>query len=70
MKNLSDLLREASEKGLSDHEIASITGRNYSTVWRWRHKPNTSFVFDEGIQKLIQTLDQKTALSPPTRQGV
>ena len=70
MKSLSDLLREASEKGLSDLEIASITGRNYSTVWRWRQKPNTSFVFDEGIQKLIQTLDQKSALSPPTRQGV
>jgi transposase len=64
MKSLSELLREADAKGLSDQEIATITGRNYSTVWRWRQKPDTSFVFDEGIRKLIRTLEQRPAMNP------
>lgn len=55
--NLTELLKRADEKGLSDREIAEITGRDYTTVWRWRQKPKTAFVFDKGIEKLVKVLN-------------
>jgi hypothetical protein len=54
--NLKELLARAKAKGLSDREIAQITGKDYTTVWRWRKKPNTAFVHDKGIEKLEKAL--------------
>ena len=52
MFQLAELLSKAAAKGLTDQQIATITGRDRSTVWRWRKKPDTAFVFDEGIRRL------------------
>ncbi|MHC5536714.1 hypothetical protein ACYOEI_00385 [Singulisphaera rosea] len=56
MYDLRTLLEEAESKGLDDHQIAEITGRNYTTVWRWRQKPDTAFMFDDGIRRLVDVL--------------
>ena len=59
MLNLQDILERASAKGIDDRRIAEITGRNYSTVWRWRRNPNTAFVYDDGIRRLVDEIEER-----------
>jgi transcriptional regulator with XRE-family HTH domain len=54
--NLQELLALAKRKGLTDRQIAKITGRNYTTIWRWKQNKKKDFVFDSGIRKLIKAL--------------
>ena len=57
MFNLQELLRRAAEKGIDDRRIAEITGRNYATIWRWRNKPPSAFVCDEGVMRLVREIE-------------
>lgn len=64
---LGELLRRADDQGLNDREIAELTGRNPSTIWRWRKKPPKAFIFDEGVRRLIEKLGQKPVVKGKKR---
>lgn len=50
---IGGIVRRARSKGLSVAEIAELAGRNPSTVWRWGTNKTATFVFDEGVERLV-----------------
>lgn len=55
---LADILALAKQKGLKTRDLAKITGKDYTTVWRWKKNPKADFVFDKGMAKLLRVLNE------------